>query len=108
MRKGYFCSSRETGSGLWEYLEPRLLLDGVLDNWQPVRPLGSLVYEQRAAEQFNTPGQTDTFTLGLVAGQTLTVVAEPVDVALDVALSVRDPSSAELASVDANPAGGTE
>ncbi|KKM63916.1 hypothetical protein LCGC14_1506650, partial [marine sediment metagenome] len=95
-----------------ESLEPRLLLAGQVGPLPYpltlLEPLGSMASSGGAVGTFDSPGETDGWTLDLIAGQTLAVAARPLDGSLDVGLALVDASSVVLASVDAQAAGGAE
>ena len=90
---------------LLESLEPRLLLDGALTDFQAVEPFASLVYETSIIDNMATPGEVDHFTVALQAGQTLMTVVEPDSPWLSVSLSILDPGSVALATSSAGGAG---
>lgn len=70
-----------------------------------VEPLGSLIFsEPEVSGSIATPGEVDTYTLDLDAGQTITVVVEA-DVPLRASVEVLDPASAQLAAATAASAG---
>ena len=83
-----------------EALEPRVLLSGVLAEFEPVAPLGSLVNQSSAFGQITVAGQIDTYTVDLEAGQTLAVAADPGNAGLDLSLQIRDSVSSLIASGD--------
>lgn len=73
-----------------------------------VAPLGSLVYDPLVAGSIGFAGDTDSYTLNLDAGQTVTIVAHPtvsVAVTLQPTLQWRDPSNALLGSATAAAVG---
>ncbi len=46
---------------------------------QPIRPAGSLIYDAVSSGALHTASDTDSFTIALSAGQTLSVLAIPLD-----------------------------
>jgi len=44
---------------------------------EPKNPLGSMIYDPTVPGVINFPGDTDTFTLNIDAGQTITVLVDP-------------------------------
>jgi subtilisin family serine protease/subtilisin-like proprotein convertase family protein len=66
----------------------------------PVIPAGSLVYEANHAALISTPGDTDSFTFNLEAGQTVAVVVDPAS-GLEPNVQVFDPSNELLGSASA-------
>jgi hypothetical protein len=83
-----------------ETLEPRLLLA-----FEPVSPLGSLIYQDRWWADFETSPETDSFTVELDAGQTLAGVVVPGDGGIRARIEVIAPDETSLGSVDAAEAG---
>ncbi|MBI2824505.1 MAG: S8 family serine peptidase [Planctomycetia bacterium] len=69
-----------------------------------VAPNGGLVYDSTAGGSIGVVGDSDSFTLKLLAGQVLTVVADPAAGLLPT-LSLYDPSSVLVASATATAAG---
>lgn len=63
---------RHRGAVQVETLEPRLLLA-----FQPATPWGSLIYQDRWGADFETPLETDSFSIELDADQTLAGLAFP-------------------------------
>ena len=67
-------------------------------------PLGSLIYDPIVSASINAPGDTDSYTIHLDAGQVVTVVVDPA-AGLQPTLELRDPSNTLLASASATGAG---
>jgi len=69
-----------------------------------VAPLGSLIYDPIANGTISPGGDTDSFTISLDAGQTLTVVVDPA-ASLQPTIEVRGPGGAVLGTASAALAG---
>ena len=73
---------------------------------QARRPLGSLIYTSTTASDITTATDTDTFTLSLDAGQTISLVAAPATGSLlQPVVTLISPSSVALATQTAAAAG---
>src|SRR5258708_1745047 len=74
-----------------EQLEGRVLLsDSVTAYPTPltaINPSGSLIYDPSTSGLINNPGDTDSFTVNLAAGQTISAVAHPVAAGLEPTLT---------------------
>ncbi|MCH8923500.1 MAG: pre-peptidase C-terminal domain-containing protein, partial [Planctomycetes bacterium] len=70
----------------------------------PRQPLGSLIYESSVDGVISIASDTDSFTLEVDDGQTITVVLDPA-ATLDATLELFDPSSNSLASTGSSGAG---
>jgi len=68
-------------------------------------PAGSLIYEEGISGQFDAPGATDSFTVNLDAGQTISFGFGQVDPSLRGRLEVAAPDSTVIASADAESPG---
>ncbi len=68
-------------------------------------PLGSLIYDPSISGTVSFAGDTDSFTLAVDPGQTLTVLVTATSAALQPAVTLRDPSNAIIASATAGAAG---
>jgi Ca2+-binding RTX toxin-like protein len=68
-------------------------------------PLGSLVYDPSTSGLIGPAGDTDTFTLAVDPGQTITVLVTPTTAALQPTVELRDPSSTVVGSATASAAG---
>ena len=83
-----------------------LRLEELESRWTPafmaVEPVGSLIYESVLADSHSTVGEVDSFSIDVDAGQTISIVGTPQASALDLSLTLRDPSSNPIAVVDAN------
>src|SRR5207248_2752184 len=64
-------------------------------------PRGSLIYSGTTTGVIGAAGDTDSFTINLDAGQTLTVVAHPTTATLRPAISVLGPGAVSLGSASA-------
>ncbi len=69
-----------------------------------VAPVGSLIYSGSTPGIISPSGDTDSFTINLDAGQTLTVLADPA-AGLQPSIEVRDPSGAVIATATSAAAG---
>ena len=69
-----------------------------------VDPLGSLIYEGSLSSDISVVDEVDSYTVDVDPHQTITVLGNP-DAGLDLALTLIDPSSATVASADANGVG---
>src|SRR5262249_19754216 len=67
-------------------------------------PLGSLVYDPTASGIIAPAGDTDSFTLNVDPGQTITVIVRPTTTTLRPTATLLDPSSTILASGTAGAA----
>jgi subtilisin family serine protease len=74
----------------------------------PINPLGSLIYDPAKAGTIAAAGQSDSFTVPLSAGHTLTLLARPTDAALQPAVQLFDPNNTLIASATAPAAGSPE
>src|SRR5262249_54366978 len=68
-------------------------------------PPGSLIYDPSAPGWVNVTGDTDSFTLAVDDGQTITVLVTPA-AGLRPTVELRDPGNALLAGATATAAGG--
>src|SRR5262249_7017704 len=64
-------------------------------------PLGSLIYDPTLTRVIAFAGDTDSFTLAVDSGQTITVLVPPGSVSLRPTVEVRDPSNAVIGSATA-------
>jgi hypothetical protein len=71
----------------------------------PESPRGSLIFDTALTGLINFANDTDTFTVNLDAGQTMTVLATPTSAGLDPTLQLIDPSGKVLATAMATSAG---
>jgi hypothetical protein len=71
----------------------------------PESPRGSLIYDTSLTGLINFAGDTDTFTVNLNAGQTVTVLATPTSAGLQLAIQLIDPNNRALATTTATSAG---
>jgi hypothetical protein len=69
-------------------------------------PAGSLIYDPTASGTISFPGDTDSFTLSIDAGQTLTAVVSPA-AGVRPAVTLRDPNGVQVASASAAGSGQT-
>jgi subtilase family serine protease len=72
---------------------------------EPTLPLGSLIHEGVASGWFHAAGDVDGFTVELDAGQTVTVILQPLDESLRGRLALLGPGDVPLQSADASAAG---
>ncbi len=72
-----------------------------------VSPAGSLIYQGTASHVIVSKGDTDTFTLPLVANQTLTLIALPANSSLQPTIKLFAPNGNLVGSQTATTAGGT-
>ena len=70
---------------------------------EPVAPLGSLVYDVPVAGSITVPGEIDSLTIDLDAGQTITVVVDP-DVGMQPSVELFDPGSSSIGTATAGTA----
>jgi len=88
-------------------IEPRLLPAGAPEPspvpLQPVLPMGSLVYEGSTTASIDAAAETDSFTIDLDGGQTVTIIADP-DGTLQPAVELVGPASASLGTASATAA----
>lgn len=82
-----------------ENLEPRLLLA-----FQPLPPMGSLVYGDSLSGSFVAP-ETDVFAIELDGNQTLAGALRPGDGSIQAKIEVFDPANASLGSFSSAAAG---
>jgi hypothetical protein len=68
-------------------------------------PLGSLIYDPSISGLIGPAGDTDTFTLAVDPGQTISVLVTPTSAGLQPAVTVLDASSAVLGTATAAAAG---
>jgi hypothetical protein len=68
-------------------------------------PKGSLIYDPSVSGVVNFAGDTDSFTLNVNAGQTITVLLRPTSPGLQPSVLIKDPSNVTIASVTAAAAG---
>jgi Bacterial pre-peptidase C-terminal domain/Bacterial Ig-like domain len=68
-------------------------------------PLGSLVYDPTASGTIGISGDTDTFTLAVDAGQTITILVTPTTGSLQPNLQLLDPASTVIGTATASAAG---
>jgi hypothetical protein len=71
-----------------------------------VNPRGSLVYDASGTGTIAAADQADSFTVPLLAGQTLTLLVNPTGTTLQPAVQVLDPDNNLIATVTAQAAGG--
>jgi hypothetical protein len=71
----------------------------------PVNPLGSLIYDPFMTGTIGSPAVTDSFTLPLLAGQTLSLLATPTGTTLRPMVQLFDSSNTLVASATAPAAG---
>src|SRR5262249_43541682 len=64
-------------------------------------PLGSLIYDPSTSGLIGPAGDTDTFTLAVDLGQTITVLVTPTAPALQPTVELRDPSGTLIGSATA-------
>jgi hypothetical protein len=69
-----------------------------------VQPLGSLVYSNSMAGLINTGTDTDSFTLNVDAGQTITVIMHVTSATLQPTVTLDNPSSTVLATATGSAA----
>jgi hypothetical protein len=69
-----------------------------------VAPSGSLIYSGTTSGGIAPSGDTDSFTIDLDAGQTITALADPAS-GLQPSITVRDPGGAVLATASSGAAG---
>src|SRR5262249_22269068 len=67
--------------------------------------LGSLIYDPSITRVIAFAGDTDSFTLAVDPGQTITVLVTPTTAALQPTVELRDPSSTVVGSATASAAG---
>ena len=91
---------QERAAGRLEVLEPRLLL-----TFEPLAPYGSLVHQEQWEADFGSSPETDSVTIDLDAGQTLSGLVLPNDPGIRASLAVSGPDSFSLGPVDATAAG---
>ncbi|MDB5357482.1 MAG: hypothetical protein JWN24_3935, partial [Phycisphaerales bacterium] len=72
----------------------------------PLNPPGSLIYDPIASGLINNASDTDSFTLNLDAGQTVSVAAHPIAVGLQPTVTVFGPGNVVLGSGTAPAPGG--
>ncbi|HAC91342.1 MAG TPA: hypothetical protein DCF63_12050, partial [Planctomycetaceae bacterium] len=68
-------------------------------------PLGSLVYDRSISASIGVVGDTDTFTISLDPGQTISVLVTPSGPSLQPSVELRGPDNAPVGSVTAAGAG---
>jgi hypothetical protein len=68
-------------------------------------PIGSLIYDPTAPGIIGPAGDTDTFTLAVDPGQTITVLVRPTGAGLRPTVQLLDPSSVAVGSATAAAAG---
>src|SRR5687768_5334894 len=96
-RRGKRGDTREAVSAcVVQRLEPRVLLSA-LPPFQATDPLGSLTYRSDVQDAFAAASETDSFTFSVDAGQTITIVAEPLAGTLNLDVALKDPSAAVVA-----------
>ena len=78
-----------------EHLEDRRLLASFPVPLSAVAPLGSLIHEGVSAGEVSAPSETDTLTIDLDAGQTVTVMVEPGS-SLQPIVGLSDPAATVL------------
>jgi hypothetical protein len=71
----------------------------------PKLPLGSLIYDRTVTGSIGPAGDSDSFTLAVDAGQTLSVLVTPTTSGLTPVVELRDPANALLGSATAAAAG---
>ncbi|MAE66557.1 MAG: hypothetical protein CMJ18_19990 [Phycisphaeraceae bacterium] len=86
-------------SSRFEALEPRVLLQGAVP-LVPVAPAVSLASQAEVVGALDATNDADHWTIDLAAGQVLSIIADPAASALDLAISIRDPSSAVVGYAD--------
>ncbi len=64
-------------------------------------PLGSLIHDASVTRTLGAAGDVDAFTVAVEAGQTLAVLLTPTTATLQMAVELRDPSNALVASATA-------
>ena len=93
-------AAKAAAKHLLERLEDRLLL-AALPAPAPLGVAGSLAYETQAQSTFATAGATESFTLGVAAGQKLSVVFRPAGVGLRGTVRLIGPGGTQLATAQA-------
>lgn len=81
-----------------------VILDTPIGPLEPVAPLGSLVYDTPVSDAISVAGETDTYTIDLDGGQTITVIATPAG-GLQPRISVFDPNGAPIGVAGASGPG---
>jgi autotransporter-associated beta strand protein len=71
----------------------------------PKNPLGSLIYDPPATGIINFIGDSDTFTLAIDPGQSITVLITPTTGGLRPSVQLRDPADVTIATATAAAAG---
>jgi hypothetical protein len=71
----------------------------------PLNPRGSLVYDPTVSDSINFAGDSESYTLGVGPGQTITVLVSPTSPGLRPTVVVFDPSSTILGIATATAAG---
>ncbi len=71
---------------------------------EAVAPLGSLIYQNTAADDISLIGETDSFTIDLDDGQTVSLVVDP-GATLQPTVELFDPGSASIGAATAGAAG---
>ena len=71
---------------------------------EPVAPLGSLIYQGTAVDDISAIGETDSFTIDLDDGQTVTLVVDP-NATLQPTVELFDPAGASLGTATAGAMG---
>ena len=80
-------------------------LDNDFAQARPVEPLGSLVYQSSLDSRIPAPGHTETYSLLLDPGQTLTVRVDPATLFLRPTIQVYGPDGTLVASTTASTPG---
>lgn len=71
----------------------------------PKLPLGSLIYDPSMVRTLAFAGDSDTFTVAVDPGQTISVLIIPTTAALQPTVELRDPSNTVVATATASAAG---
>jgi hypothetical protein len=70
-----------------------------------VNPLGSLIYDPSVSDTVNFAGDTETYTLAIDPGQTITVLVTPTSSGLRPSVQLIDPNNNVIGSATATAAG---
>lgn len=71
----------------------------------PTGPLGSLTFGGSRNDRFDVPGETDSFTVSLNSGQTLTAILSPEDPSIEGRVELLNPDSVSLRVATAGASG---
>lgn len=82
-----------------------LVIESTISGFQPVAPLGSLIYDPPINGSITVAAEVDTFVIDVDPGQTITV-AMTTDAGLQGSLELLDPTATLVASQTASAAGG--